>query len=491
MRPTTLSLLGVIAGAALTAQAQGGKPSACNWRDVTRDIYIEAVLDRAAQVLTCDSPRRIAVTSPGLNRIVVLDLGANTVNLAAKEQFRFAPDRASATSGASLALEAAGKYTAIDNYTYLFAAQGKSILIRQHPGVTGEISEEKLWETVPVWRALMDNYQPDEAAVKALGSTDSETSVTVVFGSWCPDSKNYVPKLLKALKAASSDKIRVKLVGVDNQFREPVDTVQPRRIINVPTVIVERSGNEIGRIVETPAGPTIEEDLAAITSGKPLAHKGRWERGPEVARGAYSFRDRGGKPCGSETWEMYSTSEGGYLLHSLVELADSTAEVFYRVNKDRKPTFVEITRRRDNDISRARFTIEDHTMTVRSRGNLSGIVQQTVEVPKQLIFLAPAVAASGWVCPQSREPSRCALYRADAERLAPVGTLDEAKCEVAGDETVRVQAGEFRAKRISRLLAGERSDWWLHEGLGFPVRGRIMDGLEYVLTSLRITSATK
>src|SRR5205085_5409886 len=124
----------------------------------------------------------------------------------------------------------------------------------------------------------------------------------------------------------------VKLVGVDNQFHEPVDTVQPRQLTNVPTVIVERGGREVGRIVETPAVELIEQDLADLLNGRPNAHKGRWDRGAKVASGVYQYKDASGKACGSEDWEMFEAADGGTFVHSRVTMGDVVTEVFERVD---------------------------------------------------------------------------------------------------------------------------------------------------------------
>lgn len=57
------------------------------------------------------------------------------------------------------------------------------------------------------------------------------------------------------------------LIGIGRGLREPAEAIRQRNIVRVPTVIVERDGVELGRIVENPAAKTIEEDLAAILSG--------------------------------------------------------------------------------------------------------------------------------------------------------------------------------------------------------------------------------
>ena len=114
--------------------------------------------------------------------------------------------------------------------------------------------------------------------------------MTVVLGTWCGDSKEFVPRVLKSVRAASNPNIAVRLVALDNEFLQPQEVIGGRRIINVPTIIVESDGRELGRITETPAGATAEEDLAAILAGSPPAHEGRYERGAEVARWTTSIR---------------------------------------------------------------------------------------------------------------------------------------------------------------------------------------------------------
>ena len=484
---STFCLLFLLAGFLPSAQAQRDKTATHEWHDVSRDVYVDGELDRAAQVLICDSPRRIAVISTRLRDSIILDLAANTANLTARSGLRLASDRNSATSEAGLPLRSIGKFAVIDSTTYLLSAEGKSILFRQHPGVTGEMSEDKLYEVAPVWRSLMDSYQPQAQAVAALKSNDRETDVTLVFGTWCPDSKNYVPRLLKALHAAASDKLKVKLVGIDNQFRQPVATIQPRTIINVPTVIVERGGREIGRIVETPAAPTIEEDLAAILSGKPNLHKGRWSHGPETAHGAYLYKDQNGKECGTETWELYGTSDGGFLVHSQITAGELTTEVFHTLNGAGKTTFVEITKKRGEAVTRVRYNIDEHTLTARLRGNVSGVVQQTLEMPQRFAFSSPAVAAQGRGWPEGTQiTSTSPGYYVPSEMDDTVGTLDKTSYEPRGEQTVRVQAGEFSARHVVRKSAKETSEWWLNSAIGVPIRGKVAGGMEYVLISLEV-----
>jgi thiol-disulfide isomerase/thioredoxin len=466
----------------VSASAQTTKTFPVNWTDSTRDVYVDNELDRSVQVLTADSPSRLALISAKLEYAYVLDVSEHTFWPISKDAFQFNADHTSAVSERVTARMVTSKFTRVDGPIYFFVVDGKPVLIRAHPGATGEMSMDKLWETVPVWRSIMKNYEPNARAVAAIKSNDKDTTITLAFGTWCPDSKNYVPRLIKALHAAGNDKIHVKLVGIDNQFREPVDTVQPRRITNVPTVIVERDGREIDRIVETPAAATMEEDLAAILGGKQPVHNGRWDRGPKIASGAYSYRDRNGKQLGTETWELFSTAEGGYLVHSRITMGDLTTEVFHRVDARRRPSFAEITKLRGDDRTRTRFNFDGNTMTARMRGSVSGVILQTLEVPQTFFFSSPAIAAQGFVQLPDSNRYQISSYAAPQEFDKAMGTLTAVASEARGEETVRTPAGEFRARHVTRKSGRETSEWWLHSKLGIPVKG-MAGGIEYVLTS--------
>ena len=470
---------------ATAALAQSNMRAPISWHDSTRDVYIDNEIDRAAQVLVSDNPSRLALISPKLERAIILDTAERGISAVAKSNFQFTQDRASATSDGNATTQSLGKFTRVDGPVYFFVVDGKPILIRAHPGVTGEMSLEKLWESVPVWRAVMEDYSPNAAAVAALKANNAGAKVTLLYGTWCPDSKNYIPRLLKALRAAANDKIEVKLIGIDNQFREPVDTVQPRRITNVPTVIVERNGREIGRIVETPATATIEEDLAAILSDKPLTHAGRWDRGPKLASGSYSYRDGKGKEQGSEQWELFSTSEGGYLVHSRATIGDEVTEVFHRLDAQRRPTFVEITKQRSGERTRTRYNLDGHTLTARMRGSVSGVISQTLEVPDGFLLSSPSIAAEGLI--RSGESQKQVTgYVAPFEFDKAMGALTVISYETKGEEAVRVPAGEFRARHVTRKIDKEASEWWVHPQLGVAIKGQA-GGSEYVLTSLEMS----
>jgi len=484
----------LVTSCAIALAAQNDKSGALSWNDSTRDVYIDNELDHSAQVLVCDSPSRLALISPKLDRAIVLDVQEHTVSAASKDTFSFAADRTTATSTGGAPSQKLGKFTRVDGPVYAFTLDGKLVLIRAHPGATGEMTADKLWETVPVWRAVMENSQANAKAVAEIKAVDKTTTVTLLFGTWCPDSKNYVPRLMRALRDAGNDKLQVKLIGIDNQFHQPVDTVQPRKITNVPTVILERDSREIGRIVETPASKTIEEDVAAILNGRQLVHAGRWDRGPKLASGAYSYRDQTGKEVGKEEFELFSTAEGGFMIHSQITGGDLNTEVFQKIDAKRRPSFAEITKTLGVDRTRTRFSFDGDTMTARMRGSSSGVVAQTIEVPARFFLCTPAMASEGWAFDTSADTkghAQIASYLAPVEFDKAMGMLAHAVVDFVGDETIKTLAGEFPVRHFKLRLDHEMCDYWLHSQLGIPLRALGSNGREYVLTSLTIASVEK
>jgi len=484
MKITILVLL-LCAVCAAATFGDSSPQSSTNWSDTTRDVYVDNELDRAVQVLTADSPSRLAIISSKLDSALMLNVSDHTVSKGPKESFQFATDHMSAVCQSDAGMKVIGKFTRIDGPIYFFVVDGKPVLVRAHPGVTGELSKDKLWETVPVWRSVMANYVPNAQAVSTIKSNDKDTTITLAFGTWCPDSKNYIPRLIKALEASANNKIQLKLVGIDNQFREPVSFVQPHRITNVPTVIVERGGREIGRIVETPAAPTIEEDLAAILTGKQPIHNGRWDRGPKLASGVYSYRGPGGKEAGSESWEMFSTSEGGFLIHSRITTAELKTEVFYRVDAKRRPTFAEVTKMRRDDTTRTRYTIENNTLTARTRGSVTGVIFQTLEIPERVFLCSPAIASQGIIQGPETDRYQISDYLAPQDFETAMGALAITNCESKGEEDVSLPGGKFHARHVVRKTNDAISEWWLESKLGIPLKGH-SGNLDYILTSIDI-----
>ncbi len=355
------------------------------WSDTSRDVYVDGELEPSATVFTADSVddagRRLAILSRRTSRAFVVDL--DSLEVVELPLAHFELTAAGATSPAGAEPFSIGRATRVRDRRsthYLASVGGHTLLASPHQGPVGEIQLEELFETAPTWRRRARAYEPDRQAVTVLAAHQEQVDVTVAFGTWCGDSRNYVPKLLRSLEAADNPKLRLELVAIDRGFGEPAEYILGQRLTNVPTVIVRQDGDEIGRIVETPAADSIEADLAAILSRVPEPHLGRWSREAEIARGRYLYRDAEDRQLGDESWQLFGTKDGGRLLHSVVREDERQLEIWHRRDADGASKFVELTRRAGGELSRTRIWINGGELRAVTRGNVTGIVEQTLKV---------------------------------------------------------------------------------------------------------------
>lgn len=108
-----------------------------------------------------------------------------------------------------------------------------------------------------------DAYTPDSNMVKYLREHLQPFTIVTVMGTWCEDSQNLIPKLAKTLGGAEFPMSRFLLYGVDRSKRTNGVEAQTYKIQLVPTIIVFRGNEEVGRITET-VTRNIETDLARI-----------------------------------------------------------------------------------------------------------------------------------------------------------------------------------------------------------------------------------
>lgn len=151
------------------------------------------------------------------------------------------------------------------------AAQGVEVppeTKKEEPVLVGPATREQIEGAAPEWVQAEVESHPDAEAAKALAAIEPGAEVTVFLGTWCGDSRREVPRLWRAIdEAGGLVPFKISYVCVDRQKKEPAGAVGENGIHYVPTFIVRRGGQEVGRIVEeAPHG--IEHDLADLLTGK-------------------------------------------------------------------------------------------------------------------------------------------------------------------------------------------------------------------------------
>jgi thiol-disulfide isomerase/thioredoxin len=95
----------------------------------------------------------------------------------------------------------------------------------------------------------------------------NDLTIMVVLGTWCGDSRREVPRFIKILNEVNFPTKNLKIVGVNRAKVCPEAGVETGFVDFVPTFIVYREGQEIGRIIEHPL-ETLEMDLFKIVTNK-------------------------------------------------------------------------------------------------------------------------------------------------------------------------------------------------------------------------------
>jgi hypothetical protein len=96
------------------------------------------------------------------------------------------------------------------------------------------------------------------------------------------------------------------------------------------------------------------------------------------------------------------------------------------------------------------------------------------------------VASQGYVQSSGSARYQISAYLTPFEFENTTAVLSLASCEDGAEESVRVPAGEFRVRHVTRKTEKETADWWVDVKLGVPVKGRIGD-IDYVLTKLEVS----
>ena len=108
-----------------------------------------------------------------------------------------------------------------------------------------------------------NNYEVNTADLDTIKNNIDGVKIKIVFGTWCSDSKREVPRFLKILDELKYDQDSLEMICVNRDKVADSTEVKDLNIEFVPTFIIYRNDNEIGRIIEEPES-TLEGDLKKI-----------------------------------------------------------------------------------------------------------------------------------------------------------------------------------------------------------------------------------
>lgn len=135
---------------------------------------------------------------------------------------------------------------------------GKSMLM-------GVCNRDAFKDTSYLWwfDSNYKNYTLDEKTLSEFPADFPDITIKIIMGSWCSDSREQVPAFYRILDYIKFPQEKLSLICVDRNKHGEKDEVEGLNIELVPTIIVSRGENEIGRIIETPK-ESLEKDLLKI-----------------------------------------------------------------------------------------------------------------------------------------------------------------------------------------------------------------------------------
>jgi len=140
------------------------------------------------------------------------------------------------------------------------------------PMLLGSIEIEELQQDpFNEWYQIeFSDYEVDVELTNAIANPNQYT-YEIFLGTWCGDSRREVPRIEKIFYAMGVNMNNVNIIAVDRDKISPNGEQKGKDIRYVPTLIVSKDAEEIGRIVESPSSEsaTLESDLFEISLGIP------------------------------------------------------------------------------------------------------------------------------------------------------------------------------------------------------------------------------
>lgn len=129
-----------------------------------------------------------------------------------------------------------------------------------------QLKEQFLKAPYADWYTKEHNeYAIDQKAISELRKAKINTySIMVFMGTWCEDSHRDFPRLMKILEELKYPENKLTIIAVNRKKESPSGEESLHNIQKVPTIIVQKYGKEIGRIIEMPTTGYIERDLVEI-----------------------------------------------------------------------------------------------------------------------------------------------------------------------------------------------------------------------------------
>lgn len=107
-------------------------------------------------------------------------------------------------------------------------------------------------------------YNPDSSTLAVFSNAKSKYQYIVFGGTWCEDTQFILPKFFKLQELAGISDDAITLFGVNREKKSLGNIAKAFGVTLVPTIIVMKNGNEVGRVVEYGKTGKWDKELAEI-----------------------------------------------------------------------------------------------------------------------------------------------------------------------------------------------------------------------------------
>jgi len=122
-------------------------------------------------------------------------------------------------------------------------------------------------QSEPYAKWYFDNFEaahPNDAVLSKIRGLIKDKKIVIVMGTWCGDSKMWVPYFFRMLELMDYDQSKVKIIAINRDKKAEGVDLSKYKIERIPTFIIyDKDGKELGRIVESPRY-SLEDDLLEI-----------------------------------------------------------------------------------------------------------------------------------------------------------------------------------------------------------------------------------
>lgn len=432
------------------------------WKPITRDIYVNGVLDSSANFLREQKGERYALVLEDNDQAWVFEEKDEDLIWRAAERtaFKLSEDGLSFQSSKTIRTTPGGPVSEIGRRLYFLQSGPQAIVIGSHQGISGPLTRERLFEIVPYWKRLYDAYQPDEQSVRDLAAITEKTQLNITLGTWCGDSRREVPRILKVLDLAKNPKLTLKMTALKRSFEEPWEAIVDGKITNVPTIRALRSGREVAKIVERPQIKAIETELAVLLSGK-LPDQSLYAQEDVLAEGSFTHKDNSGEMMAHEHWRVVQRKRGGFKIYSHVRDGALASDYRLDLNEQGRPVYLQVTETSEDSHRRTRYSLGEERIRGTRRGHATGIVRQHLGFEHGLLLQTRSAAVNGWCVARHKGGMASILDLAQG-----MGSIKNRQLNEDGSTKWKGAVGHLAARK----RGWEKTTWLVHETLGIPLR---------------------